>query len=188
MKLILASKSPRRREILEKYGFEVLVQQPSNVRELDLGEEGLDTPEKVVCENARLKVLSIVPKEPAWVVGSDTIVVLHGKQYGKPKNEEQAIQFLTELSGGTHEVYSSYCLKMNGRMELGFDVSEVTFKTLSRKEIQRYIETVHVMDKAGAYAVQEGGEEIVASLEGSFYNVMGLPIEKILTILAPCHE
>ena len=183
MKIILASQSPRRREILEKHGFEVIVQKPFNVRELDLGEEGLDTPEKVVCENARLKVLSIVPKEHAWVIGSDTIVILNGKHYGKPETEEEAIQFLTELSGKTHEVYSSYCLKMNGRMELGFDVTEVTFKSLSKKEIERYIEAVHVMDKAGAYAVQEGGEDIVESLEGSFYTVMGLPIEKILPIL-----
>ena len=189
MQVILASKSPRRREILEKHGFKVLVQKPSNVWELDLGEEGFDTPEKVVCENARLKVLSIIPKEHTWVVGSDTIVMLHGKQYGKPKNEEQALQFLTELSGHTHEVYSSYCLKMNGRMELGFDVSQVTFKNLSRREIEAYIQNVHVMDKAGAYAVQEGGEDIVASLQGSFYTVMGLPIEKILAILTPSsHE
>jgi len=183
MRIILASQSPRRREILEQHGFEVLVQKPSNVRELDLGEEGLDTPAKVVCENDRLKVLSIIPKEHTWIVGSDTIVMLNGKHYGKPETEQEAVQFLTELSGKTHEVYSSYCLKMNGRMELGFDVTEVTFKALSQAEIERYIANVHVMDKAGAYAVQEGGEDIVASLKGSFFTVMGLPIEKIIPIL-----
>ena len=172
-------------EILKNFGFEVIVSPPPpSSKELTLGEAGLDTPEKVVLENARIKSDSIQdPPSQDWVLSSDTIVVLEGKVFEKPKDEEEALKFLSLLSGKTHEVYSSFCLKKKERRIEGFDISRVTFKNLSRKEMEHYLETVHVMDKAGAYAVQEGGEQIIEKLDGSFYNVMGLPIEKIVAVL-----
>ncbi len=179
--ILLASASPRRREILEKFGFQVTVCVP-RVREIELGQNGCRTPEQMVMQNARLKA-EAVPADAGWILASDTTVFFKGKEYGKPGERTEAIRFLTELSGNTHEVYSSYCLLKQGVEHLGFDVARVTFKKLNLKEIERYLETVHVMDKAGAYAIQEGGESIVEKLEGSFHTVMGLPIEKILEIL-----
>ena len=184
MKLILASKSPRRREILEKFGFEVEVKVPVDVEEIQLGQKGCHTPDQMVCENARLKALSVTNTNGTWILASDTTVILEGKEYGKPRDEQEAFLFLKELSGKTHEVFSSFCLMRGGVLQhLGYDISRVTFKPLTSSEIRDYMVKVHVMDKAGAYAVQEGGEAIISNLEGSFHNVMGLPIEKILSIL-----
>jgi septum formation protein len=182
--ILLVSQSPRRREILEKFGFQVKVQIPSSsIQEANLGEPGLETPEKLVCENARRKAESIASPFQEWVLSSDTIVIWSAKQYGKPRGKNEAIRFLRELSGKTHEVFSSYFLRKGKREWLGWDVSQVTFKSLTRPEILNYIQKVEVMDKAGAYAIQNGGEEIVSGLQGSFYNVMGLPIEKILEVI-----
>jgi len=180
--IILASKSPRRREILERFGFSVDVRIPQGIREVNLGESGMDTPEKVVQENA-IRKADFVSSGELCVLASDTIVMLDGVQYGKPDSREQAFRFLTDLSGKTHQVFSSFCLKHRNRQQMGWDVSRVSFKSLDSTQIMDYMEKVHVMDKAGAYAIQDGGESIIARLEGSFYTVMGLPIEKILSVL-----
>ena len=179
-KIILASQSPRRKEIFEKFGFLVEVKYPPKDL-LEIHPDGSEPwiPEEIVCENAIRKVESIFPVENQWMVGSDTLVVLNHKAYGKPKDQEEAFAFLSELSGHTHQVYSGFCLKYNNQRLPGWDQASVTFKKLSTKEIQHYVETIPVLDKAGAYAVQEGGETIIENLEGSYYTVMGLPIEKI---------
>jgi len=180
--IILASKSPRRKEILEKFGYQVEVVLPYNVDEVNLGQSGFNTPDKVVCHNSLLKARS-VPASNKPILASDTIVMLGEKQFGKPEDKKEAISFLTLLAGKTHQVYSSYSIIHKGQEKTGFDLSHVTFKKLSEKEIMQYIETVHVLDKAGAYAIQDGGEIIVEKLEGSFYTVMGLPIEIVTKLL-----
>ncbi|EKD27438.1 MAG: hypothetical protein ACD_79C00721G0003 [uncultured bacterium] len=181
--IILASKSPRRKEILLTHGFNVEAINPE-AYEISLGSPGFDKPYKVVCENARRKAEAVPIRTEKWIISSDTIVILNNKEYGKPEHEDEAFAFLKELSGQTHEVYSSYCVLNNAHEFTGFDVSEVTFKHLSDEEIRNYIERIHVLDKAGAYAIQEEGKDIVEKLEGSYYTVMGLPIERIQNILS----
>jgi len=181
--ILLASGSPRRREILEKFGFQVTVHVP-NVQEITLGKNGCHSPEEMVMHNAKLKADSAcdfvsVSADSTWILASDTTVFFKGLEYGKPADRNEALRFLKELSGNTHEVYSSFCLRKNKLQHLGFDVARVTFKKITSQEIEQYLDTVPVMDKAGAYAVQEAGS-IVKKIEGSFYTVMGLPIEKIL--------
>jgi septum formation protein len=181
--IVLASKSPRRKEILERHGFAVDVRvPPEHLRELSLGDPGAETPGAVVIENARLKARS-VGSASEWVLASDTIVVLEGREYGKPRDLEQAHRFLRDLAGRTHTVWSSFCLRRPGEEITGSDASAVTFKPLSLPAIDAYLRTVPVLDKAGAYAIQDGGDAVIEKLEGSFYTVMGLPIEKILDVL-----
>ncbi|MBN2143174.1 MAG: septum formation protein Maf [Candidatus Aureabacteria bacterium] len=184
--ILLVSQSPRRREILETFGFRVQVQNPrASIPEVNLGENKMNTPEKVVCENAKRKAGSVSTAGHDWVLSSDTIVVLNGKQYGKPRNKKEALLFLSELSGKTHQVFSSYYLRRKSQSWTGYDVSHVTFKKLSRSQILDYLKQVEVMDKAGAYAIQNGGERIIAGFQGSFYTIMGLPIEKIIARITP---
>lgn len=180
--IILASQSPRRKEILENAGFDVLVIIPHNAHEISLGDSIFDSPSKVVLENARRKASSIGKKNKP-VLASDTIVILNNKQYGKPKDLSEATEFLSELSGKTHQVFSSFCLSHDSKMSLGFDVSDVTFKHLKRNNISHYLNTVHTLDKAGAYAIQDGGEIIIQNLTGSFHTVMGLPVEKVMKVI-----
>jgi septum formation protein len=181
MQILLASRSPRRREILEEFGFQVTVHVP-NVEEMTLGQNGCDSPEKMVMHNAKLKAES-VSGYSGWILASDTTVFFNEREYAKPVDRDEAIRFLTELSGNTHEVYSSFCLRKEEVEHLGFDVARVTFKKLPLKEIEKYVDTVPVLDKAGAYAIQASKGILLEKLEGSVYTVMGLPIEKILKIL-----
>lgn len=179
--ITLASSSPRRREILEREGFKVEVFKPDQVEEISLGGK-FDTPEKVVVENSLRKVSSYEGKKDQYVLASDTIVVLKNKQFGKPSDLNEAVLFLKELAGRTHQVYSGFALKKNNSITTGHDISFVSFKDLKDEDISLYLNKVNVLDKAGAYAIQEKGEMIIDKLKGSFNNVMGLPIEKILQI------
>ena len=183
MKLILASNSPRRREILKNagYDFQVIVSGFSEVEEKG-------DPAATAVENARGKAkdvfdkLSESEKREAVVLGADTVVFIDGKILGKPKDEKGAKEMLRYLSARTHEVVTGYSLRYRGGEISDKSVSRVKFNALTEKLIKEYVASGKPMDKAGAYGIQDGFP-IVESYSGEFENVMGLPIKDIKPIL-----
>jgi septum formation protein len=182
--LILASGSPRRRELLRERGveFEVVT---AGVAELDAATSPGLAPAELAIANARLKAAAVTRLRPGrWVLGADTVVALAGRIFGKPASLEEAGDFLRALSGRTHEVMTGVTLLSPEGGEASFhEISHVTFRILSDDIITRYLAEVPVLDKAGGYALQERGEWIVAGVAGSRTNVIGLPVEKLSELL-----
>jgi septum formation protein len=182
--LLLASGSPRRRELLGEMGvaFEVAV---AEVEELETASMPHGTPAELALENARRKADAVAATHPGrWVLGADTVVALEGRVFGKPATLEQARDFLRTLGGRTHEVITGCVLAgPDGEKDWLHDVSSVTFLPLSEEIITRYLGEVDVLDKAGGYALQQRSEWIVAAVEGSRANVIGLPVEKLAVLL-----
>lgn len=175
MKLLLASISPRRRQLLAGLcQFEV---QPSRFDEAEGGRA-----EEVVLQNARGKAKEVFSRFPdCTVLGADTVVALDGVILGKPKDEEDAKRMLRLLSGRVHSVFTGVCLvDQNGAIERVVE-TKVLFKTLSENLIESYVLSGTPMDKAGAYGIQDG--IVVSSYEGSYSNVMGLPVEAVKEML-----
>lgn len=175
---ILASGSPRRKELLSKIipEFEVI---PSTAEEVKLNSDG---PTALICENARLKAKDISLKHPsAWVLGADTLVFCHSKPFGKPCNMKAAREMLYELSGREHRVATGVSLicETEAVEEVFADETLVTFKELDDQIIETYFKKVNPLDKAGAYAIQTCHEMIIEKWEGSVSNVIGLPLEKL---------
>lgn len=178
MQLILASGSPRRRELLEKEGIKFSVQ-PSAFEEKD---QGL-TAEETVEAFARGKAEEVFSRFPDHaVIGADTVVALDGKIIGKPKTIERAREMLACLSGKTHIVFTGVCLITKELRLSGVERTEVTFETLSEALIEEYIEKMRPLDKAGAYGIQDG-YPLVKSIKGSFTNVVGFPMELVREFL-----
>lgn len=183
-RIILASQSPRRRELLEQMGFEHFEIIPAE------GEEQADaslSPEKYVEQLALHKAREVaarVDDPDAIVIGADTIVVFQDEVLGKPRNEAHAFQMLSKLSGCRHTVYTGIALIQGERQMLGREATKVRFCALTEKEILAYIATGEPMDKAGAYGIQGRGALLVDSMEGDFYNVVGLPICRLSRMLA----
>lgn len=182
--LILASGSPRRRELLQQMGvaFEVVT---AGVPELDaVSSPGL-APVELALENARRKALAVAHLRPGrWVLGADTVVALGPRLLGKPASPEQAREFLRALSGQVHEVITGCALvRGDDAPDIFHEVTRVTFRALTDEIITHYLAEVHVLDKAGAYALQERGEWIVERVEGSRTNVIGLPTEAVEKVL-----
>lgn len=180
--LILASRSPRREQILKMLGFDFKVEIP-DYEEIIPGDLA---PETVPEFLARGKVLALKNKNPnALILGSDTIVLLENKILGKPENSEHALEMLLELNGKTHQVVTGVALAKNGRiLNSGSAITEVTFTTVSAEKLKAYAQSIEPMDKAGAYAIQGYGAFLVERVEGCFYNVMGLPIQLTLRMLS----
>jgi septum formation protein len=182
--IILASASPRRRELLRELGvrFEVLT---ARVRELDGVTSPQLSPADLARENARRKAKAVAALRPQrWVLGADTVVALGKMVMGKPASIDQARDFLTALSGQTHDVITGCALiAPDGEAEIFHDISRVTLHVLTHLEIGRYLGVVNVLDKAGGYALQERGEWIVERVEGSRANVIGLPTEALEKVL-----
>ena len=175
MKLILASVSPRRKELLAPLReFEI---QPS-----DFDETAEGSAEEVVLFNARGKAGEVLSRFPdCMVLGADTVVALDGKILGKPKDAEDAKRMLTMLSGRVHSVFTGVCLiDKKGALEQVVE-TKVLFKTLSENFIEEYVLSGTPLDKAGAYGIQDG--LVVDCYEGSYSNVMGLPIEAVEEML-----
>ena len=182
MRLILASGSPRRRELLSREGvaFEL---QPSAVEELPPGKL---EPESLARENSLLKARDILAKhseKEVVVLGSDTVVVVDGQTLGKPKDLAEGARMLRLLAGRWHEVVTGFVLISKDKEEVFHETTRVRFQELSDEEIADYQEKVHVLDKAGGYAIQDGGERIIAEVVGCRDNVMGLPVGRVLTEL-----
>ena len=180
--LVLASASPRRRELLLAAGLTCTVE-PAQVDELDDPELGLAA---LVLANARAKALAVAGAKPdAVVLGADTLVWIDGRALGKPRDAEAARGMLGELSGRVHEVATGvHLVRLEPRVQVEFhEVTRVRFRQLDAEIISEYLRRVDVLDKAGAYALQEHGEMLVESVEGSRSNVVGLPMERVAAAL-----
>lgn len=187
MKIVLASNSPRRKELLAGLGlpFEVRVLEDideSYPAELPVGEVALYIARKKAASYRQMI------REDELVITADTVVVVGNDILGKPTDEADAFRMLRLLSGKTHQVTTGVCL-LTSDMEHAFDVTtDVTFKSLSDEEIQYYITRYRPFDKAGAYGIQEWiGYIGVTGLHGSYYNVMGLPVQRIYSELQRLH-
>ena len=181
-RLILASASPRRRELLGQLGvpFEVVVAEVTEHESPD------SDPRHMVAHNAALKAEWVAARHPdAVVLGADTTVFVGQTVLNKPRDAADARAMLRMLSGSTHTVFTGLALRCparNLRLDLGV-ASEVTFKTLDEAVIELYLSRVNTLDKAGGYAIQEHGELIVAGFRGSLTNIVGLPLEETKQIL-----
>ncbi|MGH2990817.1 MAG: Maf family protein [Solirubrobacterales bacterium] len=179
-RLVLASRSPRRREILSALGIEYVALEP-DVNEVADGE-----PHEVVLENARRKARSGLAEagEDTTVIGADTEVVLDGRVLGQPADESVARSSLEALSGRTHEVLTGVVVVSSGGERSGLARSEVTFRELDSETLRLYLASGEWRGRAGAYAIQGLGSILIERLEGDFSNVVGLPVP-VLRELAP---
>lgn len=178
--LILASQSPRRRELLAaaRVEFSIVVRDTEELKNAPM------TPQELCLHNARAKAEAVFREYPdSTVIGADTLVFLDGCPLGKPQDEEEARSMLRMLSARTHHV----CTAVSIQSPLGVKdiavLTEVTFRTLAEEDIRRYMELVDVMDKAGSYAFQEHGEMIISSVRGDTDNVIGLPVTEVMECL-----
>ncbi len=182
MSIVLASSSPRRRELLVMLGVENLKIIPA------LGEEVFSKdmlPTDIVSELSLAKASEVSAHCPDTdvIIAADTIVVLDGRIMGKPADKTGAFQMLSALSGNTHDVYTGVTVIRGEAINTEFERTSVHFRDLSEREILSYIETNEPMDKAGAYGVQGIGSLFVESIEGDFFNVMGLPLCRLSKML-----
>lgn len=176
--VILASVSPRRAELLRQVVFHFKVM-PSQAPEC---EHEHFSPREIALLNAYRKARAVAKRFPdGLVIGADTVVAIGMTLYGKPRNKRDAIRMLSELQGRTHEVVTGVCLLhlRSHRQSVFADQTAVVFQKLTPERIRSYVSSVHTLDKAGAYAIQEEGDSIVESIDGSYTNVMGLPVERL---------
>ena len=170
---ILASQSPRRRELLSMLGlqFEIITADIDETMDPDL------TVEQAVAEVCRKKAEAVGRNHPdRLIVAADTIVVVDGKVLGKPRTEDEAKQMLRSLSGRSHTVMTAFCLWQAEKFETHVEHTHLRFRELSDGEINAYVATGSPMDKAGAYGIQDQASIFVEALDGDYYNVMGLPL------------
>lgn len=181
MALILASRSPRRSELLRQCGVDFSVE-ISPVQELDNAPDITALPQL----NAALKAAAAADRNPEkWVLGADTMIVFENSAIGKPADLAEAAHFLRRFSGKSHQVITGMALICRSKQveELWSETSVVTFKNLSDEVIREYLDKVEVLDKAGAYAIQEHGEVIVEKFSGEIENIVGLPLKKLRELL-----
>jgi septum formation protein len=178
--LVLASASPRRRELLRSAGipFEV---QAANIAEDPLpGESAKECAERL----AREKALAVASQRPNDIVlGADTVVVVDGQLLGKPCDGADAARMLRLLSGRKHQVITGVCLVVSGRCSVGSETTSVTMSAMSEREIADYVSTGEPMDKAGAYAIQGIASRWIPRIEGDYSNVVGLPVALVFGML-----
>ena len=170
--LVLASRSPQRRAILDQLGIEFRVEEP-HAEELADGE-----PRALVTENARRKARSVDADE---VLGADTAVVLGARVFGKPVDEDEAEAFLRALSGRDHEVHGGVCLRRGGEEHVGHAVTRVRFRPLEQADIDWYLASGEWRERAGGYAIQGRGAALVAEIDGDYSNVVGLPVSVLVS-------
>lgn len=180
-RLILGSGSPRRKEILSYFDLP-FEQATSNFDEdsIQFHKDPVEYAVALACGKAR----ALREKSPdALILTADTVVYKDGKIYNKPRDAEEAFQFLTELAGQWHSVFTAICVVKGEQEEHAWEETKVLFNPLTPDEIRHYHKKVHWSDKAGGYAIQMGAGLIVNKIEGCFYNVMGLPINAVREVL-----
>ena len=184
MQLILASSSPRRRELLGLFGL------PFVIRAADI-DETMDPslpPEQEVARVSRCKALAVPRQKDDVVIAADTIVVCEGRVLGKPHSPREAEEMLTLLSGRDHQVMTGCTIVAGEQAQTFTEITDLHFRPLEPEEIRRYVATGEPMDKAGAYGIQGGAALFCRRMEGDYYNVMGLPVCRLwqqLRHLAP---
>ena len=186
MAMILASQSPRRRELLGQMGFSFTVR-PAKGEELPHPEL---TPAQLVEELARQKALEVSAEAASddVVVAADTVVAIDGKVLGKPRDKAHAAQMLSALSGREHTVYTGVAVKRGETLLVEHEATHVRFRPLTGQEIDLYIQTGEPMDKAGSYGIQGCGALLVEGIRGDYFNVVGLPICRLGRMLAQVGE
>ena len=191
--LILASASPRRRDLLTMHGYEFIAAPAAVEESVDAW---MSARELVLLNAGRKSAARRGWRAEAVILGVDTLVSLDGRTLGKPRDRAEAAEMLTRLAGRTHQVYTGVCLDHAdaGRTVSFVEETRVTFRPLAREEIVDYHRLIDPLDKAGAYAAQEHGGKVIAAVDGSWTNVMGLPMERLSEVLArefailPRHE
>lgn len=179
MSIILASQSPRRRELMGHFHL------PFTVKVADIDETmtpGMP-PEEAVADVSRRKALAVERRSTDTVIAADTIVVVDGTILGKPADEADALRMLQLLSGRTHQVMTGLTVIRGETILSCTEITDVTFRSLSDAEIAAYIRSGEPMDKAGAYGIQGDASLFVTSIKGDYYNVVGLPVCRLATIL-----
>ncbi len=177
MRLVLASSSPRRLDLLASAGIVPLVSPPEIDETPAAGEDPIPHARRL----AREKAEAVAQRHPGeWVLAADTLVLLDGRILGKPANPAEARETLHRLSGRTHQVVTAVCLGRPGDWELFTVLTEVDFRSLTDVEVDAYVAGGEPMDKAGGYGIQGGGAGFVRALRGSYTNVVGLPLAEVL--------
>ncbi len=179
--IVLASGSPRRRQLLE------MLRLPFRVMPPDVDEHVLpgEAPDHYVTRLSRAKAEAVVARAPGeLVLAADTTVVLGGAIFEKPTSPAHAVEMLSRLQGKTHEVMTAVAVARDGELAQALDVSRVTFRPVDRPTLEAYVATGEPLDKAGAYAIQGLGAPLIERVEGDFFGVMGLPLRLALDLLA----
>ena len=182
MNLILASASPRRSELLKLFGIPFIVRVADIDETMDPGAAAFDE----VARLSREKALAVSRAEDDIVIAADTIVVCEGRVLGKPRSPEQAFDMLSLLSGRDHQVMTGCTVVKGNTVHTFTEVTDLHFRSLTPKEIRRYVESGEPMDKAGAYGIQGGAALFCEKMVGDYYNVMGLPVCRLGQVLKRC--
>lgn len=172
-KIVLASKSPRRQELLERIGITDFT---VRVPDADESYDPAMTPEEIVCHISRKKSLALASADNEIVITADTMVFLDNQRLGKPKDEADALQMLTALQGRHHTVCTGVTVRQGDRALTRAAATDVYFRSATEAELRAYIRGGEPMDKAGSYGVQGQGSLLVERIDGDFFNVMGLPV------------
>ena len=179
MKLILASQSPRRKDLLGLLGIPFEIQIPQADESMDPAGD----PAQQVLQVSQRKALAVQADQKDVVIAADTIVVCDGEILGKPCSKEDAFRMLRKLSGRSHLVMTGMTVIGHNQMHSHTETTEVFFREISQKEMIRYVQSGEPMDKAGAYGIQGGAALFAEKLEGDYYNVMGLPVCRLTQML-----
>ena len=184
MQLILASASPRRKELLGLFRIPFVIR----VADIDETMDPAKAPYDEVARVSRLKAMAVERQDGDIVIAADTIVVCQGRVLGKPRSEAEAVEMLSLLSGRDHQVMTGCTVLMGNHAETFTEVTDLHFRELTEKEICRYVLSGEPMDKAGAYGIQGGAALFCERMDGDYYNVMGLPVcrlGQVLKAMAP---
>jgi septum formation protein len=177
--IVLASGSPRRRDLLKGLGWDFRVLVP----EIDESPRAGESPEELCLRLAAAKAQAVDSDEASLIVAADTIVVADGDVLGKPADEDESLKMIRRLQGRVHEVLTGMGIRWKKQVSTGLERTRVRFRSLDETALRAYVQTGEGMDKAGAYAIQGRGSLLVSSIEGDYFNVVGLPLCRLGSML-----